>query len=152
MVEPHDDNPLKTGFRASSSEPWYLWQMNQGIWFHGNNERSKNMRNSTSILGLLLGLGILTAGPIFTNFDPFGPSQAYAKGSDNSGSGSDNSGSGSDSDNSGPSDNSGHGGHGGHDDNDDDDHGDDDDDNDNDEGETDDSGCDSPSDVGKPGC
>ncbi len=99
------------------------------------------MRNSTSILGLLLGLGILTAGPIFTNFDPFGPSQAYAKGSDSSGSGSD-------SDNSGPSDNSGHGGH----DNDHDDHDDDDDDNDNDEGETDDSGCDGPDDVGKAGC
>jgi hypothetical protein len=146
MVEPHDDNPLKTGFRAFSSEPWYLWQANQESGFKGNNERSKNMRNSTSILGLLLGLGILTAGPIFTNFDPFGPSQAYAKGSDNSGSGSD-------SDNSGPSGNSGHGGHGGHDDNHDDDHDDDDDDdNDNDEGETDDSGCDSPSDVGKPGC
>jgi hypothetical protein len=122
--------------------------MSQAIWFHGNNERSKNMRNSTSILGLILGLGILAAGPIFTNFDPFGPSQAYAKGSDNSGSGSD-------SDNSGRSDNSGHGGHGGHDDNHDDDHDDDDhddDDNDNDEGETNDSGCDGPDDVGKAGC
>ena len=92
------------------------------------------MKNSTSILSLLLALGIYTAGPIITKFGPFAYTAALAE------SGSDD----------GDSDSSGHGSSGGSDDgpghdsddgdgHDDDDDDDDDDDNDDDEDDNDDS-------------
>ena len=101
------------------------------------------MKSSTSILSLLLALGIYTAGPIITKFGPFASTVALASGSDD-----------------GDSDNSGHGSSGGNDDGpghdsddgDDDDDDDDNDEDDGDEGETDDSGCDSVSDLFKGGC
>ena len=39
------------------------------------------MRNSTSILSLLLAVGIYGAGPIVTKFGPFAATVAYAEGS-----------------------------------------------------------------------
>ena len=109
------------------------------------------MKSSTSILSLLLALGIYTAGPIITKFGPFASTVALASGSDDGD--SDNSGHGS---SGGNDDGPGHDSDDGDDDDDDDDNdeddGDDNDEDDGDEGETDDSGCDSVSDLFKGGC
>ena len=45
------------------------------------------MRNSTSILSLLLAIGIYGAGPIVTKFGPFAAAVAFAEGADTGGDG-----------------------------------------------------------------
>ena len=110
------------------------------------------MKSSTSILSLLLALGVYAAGPVITKFGPFASTVALADSGSDDGD-SDNSGHGS---SGGNDDGPGHDSDDGDDDDDDDDNdeddGDDNDEDDGDEGETDDSGCDSVSDLFKGGC
>ena len=88
------------------------------------------MRYRTSLLALMLGLGMYGVGPVITKFTPFGAAPAMAHDSGSKG-GSDHSGpGGGDDDNDGGSDHSGPGGGGSDDDNDgSDDHGGNDNDN-----------------------
>jgi hypothetical protein len=64
------------------------------------------MRNSTSILSLVLALGIYAAGPVITKFGPFAATAALADSDDGGTGGSDDSGGDSDDDGDSGSDGS----------------------------------------------